>query len=808
MYRFRHFISLVSVLLLSSSLFAQRANDGTLTGSITSKSTHQPIGNVSVVLLALNDSTIVSGTMTDAKGKFTMAHIPLGDFYVVLSCIGYADIKSGAISIDSQHLTQDLEMFSMTEVTLKVKGITVEGEKETFNNSIDRKVYNISKDVTGQTGSTSELLQNIPSVSVDIDGNVSLRGSSNVLILINGQTSPLMGKTRADVLQQMPANSIERIEVITTPSAKYKPDGTSGIINLVLKKYTQAGFGGTLSANGGLNSRVNSNISLNYNPGHFNVFGSYGLRKDNRNRHSIDGRRYYHPGTDTSSLYDQDDAILDRPLSHIATLGIDYNLNERNRLGISGNYFYKGFTRTETSRTIVHNNETAISGDFSRNRFDPEYERDNEATIYYDHSFAKEDHKLHIEYNISDQPEQEDNHYTNVYSLPVQIPSYDNTLIKQGEKQNQLSIEYDNPLSKNVTVETGFSREVRKQDFDSYASYFDNDRKAFVTDIAKTNRFLFDQYIDALYGTFRRSSMKFSFLGGLRFEYVQNKANLVTTDSSFREDYSSFYPSLHLAYQLSEISELQLNYSRRTNRPEGEDLNPFPEYRDPLNIRVGNPHLLPEYIHSVEFGWQWRNENLSIIPSVYYRYRYNGFTSVTEVVHDSILMTTEANLSNDQSAGLEVIVNGSIGKHINADISASVFRSTIDASNIGFSKDKSIISSTGNFNISLEFRPNTVLQMNSNYRSSRLTPQGRYLPSFVMNIGGRHNLVDEKLSVVVTISDILKTRSQRIELRTPGLNQDAKATRDARVFYAGLTYHFGTSPKKNKEKPIEFDNGQ
>jgi outer membrane receptor protein involved in Fe transport len=302
--------------------------------------------------------------------------------------------------------------------------------------------------------------------------------------------------------------------------------------------------------------------------------------------------------------------------------------------------------------------------------------------------------------------------------------------------------------------------------------------------------------------------MKFSFLGGLRFEYVQNKANLVTTDSSFREDYSSFYPSLHLAYQLSEISELQLNYSRRTNRPEGEDLNPFPEYRDPLNIRVGNPHLLPEYIHSVEFGWQWRNENLSIIPSVYYRYRYNGFTSVTEVVHDSILMTTEANLSNDQSAGLEVIVNGSIGKHINADISASVFRSTIDASNIGFSKDKSIISSTGNFNISLEFRPNTVLQMNSNYRSSRLTPQGRYLPSFVMNIGGRHNLVDEKLSVVVTISDILKTRSQRIELRTPGLNQDAKATRDARVFYAGLSYHFGTSPKKNKEKPIEFDNGQ
>jgi outer membrane receptor protein involved in Fe transport len=796
------------MLLLSSSLLAQSTNYGTLTGSITSESTKQPIGNVSVVLLARSDSTIVSGTMTDAKGKFILTHIPGGDFYVVLSCIGYADIKSGGISIDPQHLKQDLGTFSMTEITLKVKGITVEGEKETFNNSIDRKVYNIDKDVMGQAGSTSELLQNIPSVSVDIDGNVSLRGSSNVLILINGQTSPLMGKTRADVLQQMPANSIERIEVITNPSAKYKPDGTSGIINLVLKKYTQAGFGGTVSANGGFNSRYNSNLSLNYNPGHLNIFGSYGLRKDNRNRYSVDGRRYYYQGIDTSSYYDQDGAILDRPLSHIATLGIDYNLDERNRLGISGNYFYKSFTRTATSRTIVHNNEGTISGDLSRNRYDPEYEREDEATIYYDHSFAKEDHKLHVEYNRSDQPEQEDNHYTNVYSLPAGVRSYDNTLVKQGERQDQLSIEYDNPISKNVAVETGFSHEVRKQDSDIRASYFDNDRKVFVTDVAKTNRFLFDQYIDALYGTFRRSSSKFSLLGGLRFEYVQNRANLVTTDSFFRKDYSSFYPSLHLAYQLSTISELQLNYSRRTNRPEGEDLNPFPEYQDPLNVRVGNPHLLPEYIHSIEFGWQLRNDNLSIIPSFYYRYRYNGFTSVTEVVHDSILQTTEANLSNDQSAGLELIVNGSIGKHINADVNVSVFRSTIDASNIGFSNNKSITSSTGNFNINLKFNPNTVLQMNSNYRSSRLTPQGKYLPSFVMNIGGRHNLLDEKLSLVVTISDVFKTRSQRIELRTPGLNRDAKTTRDARVFYAGLTYHFGTSSKKNKEKPIEFDSGQ
>jgi len=798
-------VCLCSIVLLSGNLFAQRSNQGIVTGSITAESTNKPIGNVSVVLFDVGDSTIVSGTMTDAKGKFIIDHIPDGNYYIIFSCIGHKEINSGAFSISSQHTKRDLGTFSMTETPVLLKGIVVTDERPTFNNSIDRKVYNIEKDIMAQAGSASELLQNIPSVSVDIDGNVSLRGSSNVLILINGRTSPLMGKTRADVLQQMPANSIERIEVITNPSAKYKPDGTSGIINLVLKKNKQTGLNGTASANGGLSSRYNGNFSLNYNPGHFNLYGSYGLRKDNRNRHSIDSGRYYYQNSDTSSYYNQDDEIFDRPLSYIASLGVDYNYNERNSFGISGNYFYKGFTRTGTSRNISQNNESTISNEYTRNRIDPEYERDNEATAYFDHSFAKKDHKLHIEFNISDQPEQEDNHYIETHSVPVQLTKYDNTLIKQGEKQNQLSIEYNNPLSENSMLETGFTREVRKQDFDFYADS-SSDGISFVTDAAKTNRFLFDQSINSLYGTFEHSFGRLSLLGGLRYEYVQNRPHLVNTDSTLGNDYSNLYPSLHLAFKLNESSELQLNYSRRTNRPEGDDLNPFPEYSDPLHVRTGNPHLLPEYIHSVEFGWQWLNKNLTLTPSIYYQSRYNGFTSVTEVVQDSILLTTMRNLSSDQSAGLELIVNGSMGDYLNGDINTSVFYNTIDASNLGFSNNKSIISWSGNFNINLKLKPSTVLQMNSYYRSSRLTPQGRYLGNFVANFGLRHSLLNDKISLILTISDIFKTRNQKIELRTAGLNRDVKANRDARTLYAGLIYYFGTSSKKNKEKPLEYDN--
>ena len=808
MYKFKYVICLVSMVLLSGNLFAQGLNEGMVSGSIKAKSTNQPIENISAVLFDLGDSTIVSGTMTDAKGKFAINNIPEGNYYVIFSCIGYKEINSGAFSINSQHKKQDFGTFSMAETPVLVKGIVVTGEKSTINNFIDRKVYNIDKDIMGQAGSASEILQNIPSVSVDIDGNVSLRGSDNVLILINGRTSPLMGKSRADVLQQMPANSIERVEVITNPSAKYKPDGTSGIINLVLKKNTKTELGGTISANGGESSRYNGNISLNYNPGHFNLYVSYGLRKDNRNRYFIESRRYYYPQNDTSSYYNDHDESIDRPLSHIASLGVDYNLDSSNRFGISGNYFYKGFTRTEVSRKVSQNNESVISSDYSRNRFDPEYERDNEATAYFDHSFAKKDHKLHIEFNISDQPEQEDNHYTDTYLVPEQIPTYDNILIKQGEKQNQLSVEYANPLSENSTFESGFTREANKQDFNVYAEYFDSTRKEFVTDVEKTNRFLHDESINALYGTFEHSFGKFSFLGGLRYEYVQNKSHLVTTDLTLRKDYSNLYPSLHLSYKLDKISELQLNYSRRTNRPEGEDLNPFPEYSDPLNIRAGNPNLLPEYIHSVELGWQLRNDHLTITPSVYYRYKYNGFTSVTESVQDSILLTTMKNLSSDQSAGLELVFSGSVGNYLNADINTNVFHNTIDASNIGFSKNKSTISWSGSSNINLKLKPSSVLQINLYYRSSRLTPQGRYLANFVTNFGIRQNLLNDKLSLVLTISDVFKTRNQKSQLRTPSLDRDTKSTRDARILYAGLVYHFGTSSKKNKEKPLEYDNNQ
>jgi hypothetical protein len=792
------------IFLSSFNLLAQNLNNGgTVSGSITSKPGKKPLEYASVVLFNSLDSTIVSGTVTSADGKFVINHIPNGSYYLVFSCIGYFDTTSGIFPIDSQHRKQALGKFSITQVALLQKGIVVTGEKPTYNNFIDRKIYNVEKDMISQTGSASDLLQNVPSVSVDIDGNVSLRGSENVLML-NGRASPLLGKNRADFLQNLPANSIERIEVITNPSAKYRPEGTAGIINIVLKKKRDAGLSGAISANGGPGSRGNGKISLNYNPGHFNLYGSYGIRKDSRNRYSHDSRTYIDQQSSLSTYFKEDIKSLARPFANIGSLALDYNLNDNNQAGISGDYFRRDFTRNDKSTTGYQDDQFQITGAFMRNRHDIEYEIENSMTAYLDHSFGKEDHKLHLEYNLSDRPEQEDNHYTNTYHIPVQIPTYDNNLVKNGERQHQLTLDYAKPLSENSTLEAGLSYELDRQDLNNFFEYFDTTLDAFVTDTGKTNHFLFYQGISAIYGTFERSFGKFSAMAGLRYEYAHVKSNLINNNSIIQNSYSSIYPTLHLAYELSKISQLQINYSRRTNRPEGEDLNPFPEYRDPLNIDAGNPHLLPEYIHSVEFGWQLQNELVSVTPSIYYRYRYNGMTFVTEPLQDSVLLTTRKNLAHDQSAGLELIVKGTIGKYLDTDISSNIFQSTIDASNIGFSKSKSTISWGGTFNISLKPRPGTTVQMNSYFRSARLTPQGRNLPSFIANFGVRQDLFNEKLSLILTASDLLKTQRMITETRTTWLNRDMKNRVIPKSFILGSLIIMELPPKRLKKSRLNM----
>src|SRR5450759_718071 len=255
---------LQSLTLLSATIIYSQTNGiGSIRGSVVDESTRRPLEFVNIVLHNAADSAIVTGTVSDKNGKFEIKNVPSGEYLVTFSLISYKEKKTPSFKIDPQHSKLNVGTVGLTETMVSLDEVLVTSQRALFNNSIDRKVYNVEQDIMSKSGSASELLQNVPSIQVDIDGNVSLRGSSNVLILINGKNSPLMGKSCAEVLQDMPANSIEKIEVITNPSAKYKPDGTGGIINLVLKKNTSRGLNGGITANGGNHNRENGSVRLN-----------------------------------------------------------------------------------------------------------------------------------------------------------------------------------------------------------------------------------------------------------------------------------------------------------------------------------------------------------------------------------------------------------------------------------------------------------------------------------------------------------------------------------------------------------------
>ncbi len=774
----------------------------TISGNVIEKSSKQSIEFATVQLVEATDSSIIKAAITDKKGRFSIENISPGKYLIQCSFIGYGDTWQ-SVSVDGSKNNLQLGNIEIGTVSTNMQEVTVTSRKSMINAAIDRKIYNVSQDVMAQTGSASEVLRNLPSIEVDIEGQVSLRGSANVMILINGRPSPLMGSTRAEALQQLPANSIERIEVITNPSARYRPDGTSGIINIVLKKNVRRGLNGNLTMNAGSRDRYSGGINLNYNPGKFNLFGSYNIRRDRRIRTSSTDRTYLGPNLIPESYYLETSESSGRPFAHILTTGVEFFLDPQNSIGFSGNMVHRKLVRDDHLKRLFFNSDKSLVKNSDRFRIEPETENERDGTFFWQHNYLKEGKELRAELNISSSKEDEFSRNTNLQSFPAIPTSFDNVLMSTFDRQKQVSLDFTDPISDKSKLELGYAGSFTNQDLNLVAEYFDTASSRFVKDLLKSNLFIYKESVHAFYTTFQRASERFSYSAGLRFEQAFTSSNLATKDSLVTNNYFRIYPTLHLAYNLSD-GELQLNYSRRVNRPEADELNPFPDYQDPLNLRAGNPKLLPEVIHSVEFGYRWQNNKFSFVPSIYYRYKEDGFTSVIKPLNDSVLLNTEENLSKDRSAGLELVFTAKAGKFFNANMGANFFYNQIDASELGFDEMKSIVSMSLNFNSTFTFTPITMLQFSTNYRSSRLTAQGRSFGSIVFNLGIRQDMFKKKVSFVLTASDLFKSLRQKSSIDTYFLDQSSITRRDGRIFYLGLNFKFGSSAKKAEDK-MEFD---
>ncbi len=783
---------------------AMTPGTGSVTGTLIEIASGKPVASADLTVFRDPGRQIVARNRTDARGQFHFAGLPNGAY--TLGCAVDNARKTTRFSLSPDHETIDLgTQFIATGGSVELAKMTVSSTRARFYESIDRKVYDVGSNLQSAAGSASSILENIPSVEVDLDGKVSLRGNSNVQILINGRPSAMLSAAnRAMFLEQLSADSIERVEVITNPAANYQPDGTAGIINLVMKHSHAPGLSGYGRAFVGSARRANGGLSLNYNPGFYNVFGTVNVRQDDRYRTSQETRRHTDSSTNTPISTNQTSSEHMRPLSRLVELGGDVNLTPLDKLHATTSYDYLSFYRTSTVSNLAQTVGGPVSLDYNRFRTDPEWHKTVELTTREEHTFATPGTELDVGFRYEWHQELENNRYQNVYRTPATPDEFDTTRMHPTDSGTNATVDYTHPFAGGAKFAAGYSGDANTYDTDFRATTFDPASAAWVVDPLQTNHFIYKDWIDAIYATFGRPIGRFGFLAGARVERTLVHTDQLSTGATDRTEYFRLHPTLHLSYQLSDTSQLQLNYSHRVRRPESDDLNPFPEYQDPYNLRAGNPKLMPEETHSLEAGYSYNRDSTSYVATVYYRDTYNAFTTVTRYVDAVTLLTTQENLSSNQSGGLEFGAARPLSQAVDLNFSSNAYYSQIDASNLGFSERRSTIAWMAKLNLDWKPTKRDNVQVDAHYAGKRLTAQGYRLASHYMNLGLRHQFPGTGLSFIVTISDLFNTRRERTVIDTPALYDNLLRRRASRAVYAGFVYSFGRSSKNAKGSDFDF----
>jgi outer membrane receptor protein involved in Fe transport len=712
--------------------------------------------------------------------------------FLMISCSLYIGQSNAQTKKDNDKMVSD---------TL-LNELIVTGHRSTYIQTIDRKVFNVGSDITSSSGSVGDLMQNIPSVQVDVDGNVSLRGADNVTILIDGKPSIMMkGANRGTVLQQMPASNIEKIEIITNPSAQYKPDGTAGIINLITKKQKKEGFNGTVTANVGNNNRYNTGAALGYTTKNFSITANYGYRHDRRDRYTDNNRTLTDAVSGICTQICQHTKTIAPSTSHIFGTSIQWSPTVKDKLEMSIGYTHMTFPRTEDN-WFTQTDQGVTSKKYDRNRYDFETQNENESAIAYTHTFNK-NKTLTVDYTHSYHGEIERNRYTNLYQLPSEYRTVDSTRIKQMEYENLIRAIYENKFG-DYRLVAGYEAELDKADMRYLAEDYLNN--AWVKNTDKSNDFIFQEQVHSLYGTLEHTFGKFDIMAGIRFEQSFIKSKLLTLNKNVTDNYFMFYPTLHTIFKINDNHQLQLNYSLRVNRPEGDDLNPFPEYQDPYNVKAGNPYLKPEKIHSIEFGWQWNHDVTTIIVTPYYRYTFNKITEITENMGNGMMKTTKENMSSSRASGAEMILNTAVGHWLTFNINSNLFYHVIDASELNYSNKKGAFGWTASLNMNMTPLKNVMMQLNTHYHSSILTPQDKNLSTYIMNLGAKFDIPQWNLSLITTVSDLFDTYKNVTQIKTTTINQRIERRRNPRTFYLGFIYNFGIKGKEKKNNAkLQYD---
>lgn len=811
----RIFSVLIVSILCTATVYAQRGPGGEgfsrmpaigrIYGKVIEAASKQPVEYATITLMSGPKDSVITGALAKANGDFSLDKLPMGRFKLRVQFIGYKTLYQ-PIVITPNNLEQDIGNIKIEADTRALNEVTVSAEKQTVNMGIDKRVYSPDKDLSAKGGTALDVMKNVPGVTVDADGNVALRNSAPT-IFIDGRPSTL-------TLEQIPSDQIDRIEVVTNPSAKYDASATGGILNVFLKKNTKPGYNGLVTAGYGTNNRYNVMTSLNIKEGKTNFFISYNLNAAENPTKGYTNRTNLNNELPTS-YFKQDNSSLSGRMMQNGRIGFDYSLTNRATITISQAMMAGDMTNVDNQ--TYSQTSTSIGTLFKGDRINDQTTnwRNYTSQIQLRHTYPKKGKEWtsDLTYNHS----KRDNNATfttNNYDGGGAYVSTDKQLNDGSGSSNMLTYQFDFTLPLTDTSKLEFGVKANYKEDKTILTVSNNG----IFDSILSNNYNITDRVNAAYVTYSNILWGIGYQGGVRFEQTRFTGELVGKNLTFEYYYpdgtqnlaKAFFPSLYLSKKLKGNQEFQLNFSRKINRPDFMQMMPFIMFSDKQNYRIGNPNLSPEFINIAEMNYNKIYTNGSILSSVYVRQTERAITNyVYQLPSDSsILVSTFINGNNSIAYGWENNVKQSfLAKKLDVTLNGTVFHTTISANanntqlqNSGFSWNAKAIAS-------YKFPKQYTFQANGSYEAPRIIPQGTTKEVYSIDLSVNKEIA-KTLSFNLTLNDVFNTRRFGTYYESETFTQDLSRRRETRFIRLSVTWRFGEMDaslfrkrKVNRESP-------
>ena len=792
---------LLFFILISSALLHAQENKFFITGTVSDPETNSPLEYSTISVFKANSEEIINGVITDYNGEFSI-EVSKGNYDLKFEYISFKTKYLRNINIENS-LNLGLIELSIDENILNE--VEVIGEKTEIEIKLDKTVYNIGKDLTLKGSSVSDVLDNLPSVEVDIEGNVSLRGNESVRILINGKPSGLVGISSNEALKQFPSESVEKVEVITSPSARYNAEGTAGIINIILRKSKLTGFNGSLSLNSGYPERYGVSANLNYRTKKFNFFNNIGYNTRISKGSFVNETEYYTDQAINNFLNEDGVRDSERNSNYLNT-GIEYFISDKT--SVVGSYVSRksdGFTNNTNN---VNQNFNAISKFSERLEKETEIDDTNEFSVNLTHDFNKEGHVLTMDYQKEKSSENENGFISNSQLKPI-LTKYLSEKVNTDEIQESelFKIDYVLPIKKDGQFELGFRRSNQYQDIDYLAENEDLNGN-FINDLNLSNTLLYNEKVNAFYTQYGNKNNKFSFLLGLRYEESKTTVKQLANNTNNAKNYNDFFPTLNLSYQVKENETITFGYNRRIRRARSYFINPFPSKSSATNIFQGNPNIDPTYSNGIDLGYLKRYEKLTLNGSIYYRKETGVFTFISENTGDFVLVNeilvpvlrrTPINLASNKQIGLELNANFTQSKNWRLNGSLNFYESETLGEYMGITYDSKNLTWSGRLSNNLKLFSSVDWQTSFRYRAPQKTAVSERKASLYSNTAFSKDLAKDKITLTFKVNDIFETGKWRIESFNENYKSYSESNwRGGRTLELNLIYRFNQKKKQSR----------